>query len=117
MQDDIRIELIKQFPAEVIRIEDRLGSDFFVCPTCKHPVTSDMKKCAGCGQVLSWANVSSNDLLPRTKKALVHFDVPADFIKGDCRNCPIAKVKKNTIENRYECPIGTSNDCKLEFEK
>lgn len=115
MDNNIRLELIKQFPAEAIKIEDRIGSNFYACPTCKRPVTPDMLKCTSCGQLLKWSDKEMADV-KKTIKASVSFDVPIDFVKGNCRKCPIAKVRRNSFENNYECPLGVSSNCPVEFK-
>ena len=57
MQDDLRAELIKQFPSEVIETKDMTGKDYYACPTCKRAVATGTEKCQGCGQKLSWDNI------------------------------------------------------------
>ena len=52
MQDDIREQLIKQFPSDVVEILDQSGKPYYGCPTCKRAVTVGTDKCPGCGQVL-----------------------------------------------------------------
>ena len=54
MQDDIREQLIKQFPSDVVEILDQSGKPYYGCPTCKRAVTVGTDKCPGCGQVLAW---------------------------------------------------------------
>ena len=39
MQDNLREELIKQFPAEVVELVEPSGKKFYACPTCKRVVT------------------------------------------------------------------------------
>ena len=50
MQDDIREQLIKQFPSDVVEILDQSGKPYYGCPTCKRAVTVGTDKCPGCGQ-------------------------------------------------------------------
>jgi len=50
MQDNLREELIKQFPAEVVELVEPSGKKFYACPTCKRVVTLNESKCAGCSQ-------------------------------------------------------------------
>lgn len=57
MQDNLREELIKQFPAEVVELVEPSGKKFYACPTCKRVVTLNESKCAGCSQVLSWDHI------------------------------------------------------------
>ena len=49
MQDDLRAELIKQFPSEVIETKDMTGKEYYACPTCKRAVSIGTEKCQGCG--------------------------------------------------------------------
>ena len=39
MQDNLREELIKQFPAEVVELVEPSGKMFYACPTCKRVVS------------------------------------------------------------------------------
>ena len=48
MQDDLRAELIKQFPSEVIETKDMTGKEYYACPTCKRAVATGTEKCQGC---------------------------------------------------------------------
>ena len=48
MQDDIREQLIKQFPSDVVEILDQSGKPYYGCPTCKRAVTVGTDKCPGC---------------------------------------------------------------------
>ena len=43
MQDDLRAELIKQFPSEVIETKDMTGKEYYACPTCKRAVATVLK--------------------------------------------------------------------------
>ena len=52
MQDDIREQLIKQFPSDVVEILDQSGKPYYGCPTCKRAVTVGTDKCPGCGACL-----------------------------------------------------------------
>ena len=52
MQDNLREELIKQFPAEVVELVEPSGKKFYACPTCKpgielgsHPAGRDGEGC------------------------------------------------------------------------
>ena len=45
MQDDLRAELIKQFPSEVIETKDMTGKEYYACPTCKRAVATGTEKC------------------------------------------------------------------------
>ena len=85
MQDDLRAELIKQFPSEVIETKDMTGKEYYACPTCKRAVSIGTEKCQGCGQKLSWDNIRHENEAKGSKKAKIEFDVPADFALEDCR--------------------------------
>ena len=84
MQDDLRAELIKQFPSEVIETKDMTGKEYYACPTCKRAVATGTEKCQGCGQKLSWDNIRHENEAKGSKKAKIEFDVPADFALEDC---------------------------------
>ena len=62
MQDDLRAELIKQFPSEVIETKDMTGKEYYACPTCKRAVATGTEKCQGCGQKLSWDNIRHENI-------------------------------------------------------
>ena len=47
MQDNLREELIKQFPAEVVELVEPSGKKFYACPTCKRVVTLNESKQSG----------------------------------------------------------------------
>ena len=47
MQDDLRAELIKQFPSEVIETKDMTGKEYYACPTCKRAVATGTEKMSG----------------------------------------------------------------------
>ena len=49
MQDDIRAQLIRQFPSEVVETADAEGTLYYACPTCRRPVAMRQEKCIGCG--------------------------------------------------------------------
>ena len=105
MQDDLRAELIKQFPSEVIETKDMTGKEYYACPTCKRAVATGTEKCQGCGQKLSWDNIRHE----------IEFDVPADFALEDCRKCPLSYIGRNGDENVYECPLQMRGSCRLEL--
>lgn len=115
MQDDLRAELIKQFPSEVIETKDMTGKEYYACPTCKRAVATGTEKCQGCGQKLSWDNIRHENESKGIKKAKIEFDVPADFALGDCRKCPLSYIGRNGDENVYECPLQMRGSCKLEL--
>ena len=35
LQDNLRAQLIKQFPADVITLVSNMGEEYYACPTCK----------------------------------------------------------------------------------
>ena len=51
--DDVRLQLIRQFPAEVVEASSMREGTYYACPTCGRPVALGMDKCIGCNQVLS----------------------------------------------------------------
>lgn len=115
LQEDLRAELIKQFPAEAIEVADRNGKIYFACPTCKRAVVLNQDKCTGCNQVLGWNNVQKKVQAAGTKKAKIVFEVPDDFTNGDCRKCPLSYITKSGDSNAYECPLKMRTNCRLEF--
>ena len=106
MQDNLREELIKQFPAEVVELVE---------PSCKRVVTLNESKCAGCSQVLSWDHIRQEEMVKGVKTATLKFEVGGDFNKGDCRKCPLSYIAKENNENVYECPLKMRANCKLDI--
>ncbi len=115
MQNDLRAELIKQFPSEVFELVDRNGAPYYACPTCKRAVSVGTDKCQGCNQVLSWENIRKENVKKGIIKARLEFEVPIDFAKGDCRKCPLSYIGKSGDDNVYECPLQQRGACKLEL--
>lgn len=115
MQDDLRAELIKQFPAEAIEMTERSGKKYYACPTCKRAIALGEAKCSGCSQVISWEHIRHEEAANGTKKATLSFEVGGDFVKGDCRKCPLSYIAKENSENVYECPLKMRANCKLEI--
>lgn len=115
MENDLRAELIKQFPSEVIEMLDRNQEPFYACPTCKRAVATGMEKCQGCNQVLSWNNIRKENVKKGIIKARLEFEVPVDFSKGDCRKCPLSYIAKSGDDSVYECPLQQRGACKLEL--
>ena len=113
IQDDLRAELIKQFPSEVLELTEESGKAYYVCPTCKRVTSLGTDKCSGCGQVLAWDNIRKATMANGVKTARMEFEVPADFAKGDCRRCPLSYIGKENNENVYECPLKMRTHCKL----
>lgn len=118
MQDNLRAELIKQFPAEVVEVTETNGKKYYACPTCKRAVTRGETKCAGCSQVLSWDNIRQEEQKTvGIKTATLSFEIPGDFVKGDCRKCPLSYIAKVNMENVYECPLKMRSNCKLNISE
>lgn len=115
LQDDLREQLIRQFPAEVVEVAEPTGVIIYACPTCKRPVALNTDKCGGCGQVLSWDSIRKENTDKGVKRAKLEFEVPVDFTKGDCRKCPLSYIAKSAGENVYECPLKMRTLCKLEI--
>ena len=118
MQIDLRAELIKQFPAEVIETVDNEGKNYYACPTCRRAVTSKQESCVVCKQVLSWNNIRKEMLeTVGIKKGYVEFELPADFALGNCRKCPLSYIGRKGDENVYECPMNWRTSCKLQIKE
>lgn len=115
MQNDLRAELIKQFPAEVIEIMEQTGKKYYACPTCKRVTTLNEERCAGCNQALSWEHIRQENAAKGVQTARLSFEVAGDFAKGDCRKCPLSYIAKENNENVYECPLKMRANCKLEL--
>lgn len=115
MQDSLRSELIKQFPAEVIEVTEKGGNKYYACPTCKRAITKGEDKCAGCGQSLGWDNIRKEEMANGSKTASLRFEVGSDFAPGDCRRCPLSYIAKVNSENVYECPLKMRGHCKLKL--
>lgn len=116
MQDDLRAELIKQFPAEAVEITEADGKKYYVCPSCKRMIALADEKCGGCNQVLSWDHIHKQEMSKGGMlKATLSFEVPGDFVKGDCRKCPLSYIAKEHSENVYECPLKMRTHCSLEI--
>lgn len=116
MQEDLRASLIKQFPSEVIELTQQNGKKYYACPTCKRAISRGETKCNGCTQVLSWDNIRQvEEEKVGTKTATLSFEIPGDFVKGNCRKCPLSYITKVGTENIYECPLKMRNACRLEI--
>lgn len=115
MKDDLRAELIKQFAADVVEITDEEGNVYYGCPTCKRPISRNSEKCTSCGQKLKWDNISKEEYKKvGVKKAVLTLEVPGDFVKSDCRKCPLSYISRKDGENIYDCPLNMRNKCPLE---
>ena len=115
MQEDLRAQLIKQFPSEVVETADPTGAMYYSCPSCHRPVALNQDKCGACSQALSWDNVRRDATRSGIKVGKVEFELPLDFTKGNCRKCPLSYISKSGGENVYECPLGMRSACKIEI--
>lgn len=115
MQDDLRAQLIKQFPSDAVETTDMEGRVIYACPTCKRPITVNSEKCGGCGQTIAWEHIRKEEAAKGVKTAIMKFEVPGDFTKGDCRKCPLSYITKENSDNVYECPLKMRAHCKLEL--
>ena len=75
MQDDLRAELIKQFPAEAVEMTESTGKKYYACPTCKRAITLGETRCSGCSQALSWDHIRHEEAAKGTKTATLSFGV------------------------------------------
>lgn len=117
LQEDLRAQIIKQFAADVVLITERDGNEYFACPTCKHQIMNNAQKCTSCEQNLKWDNIRHEEYKKAgMKTAVLKFDVPGDFVKSDCRRCPLSFIAKREGSNIYDCPLGMRNNCPLEVE-
>ena len=118
VNDSLREHLIKQYAADVVIMTEKDGKEYYACPTCKHYVSKSNEKCMLCDQVLKWDNIRKIEIEDGAgaKKAVLKFEVPADFAKSDCRKCPISYIARSQKENIYECPLGKRLECPLDFE-
>lgn len=113
--DDLKAELLKQFPAEVVEVQNEAGEINCVCPTCKRAVTSGLTQCTMCNQKLVWNNIMKKKMSNGGSRARIEFNIPADFTRGDCRKCPMSYIVKREGETSYDCPLNMRNECKLEI--
>ncbi len=116
LQDDLRAQLIKQFAADVVEITEESGNVYYGCPTCKRPVSRNNATCVSCGQTLNWEHISKEEYKKvGSKMATLSFEVPGDFVRSDCRKCPLSYITKKDGENQYDCPLNMRNKCPLKF--
>ena len=117
LHDDLRAQLIRQFPAEVIELAEQNGTRYYACPTCKRPVAKSDTTCHGCQQVLDWKHIRDIEVGPMGPRyATLRFEVPGDFSKGDCRKCPLSYITKSATDNVYECPLNLRSRCPIEIK-
>ncbi len=113
--NDLRAELIRQFPAEVVEMRDRQNEAYYACPTCARAVSLGMDKCV-CSQVLSWKNIQQMEASEGgRRKAKLEFEVASDFTSGNCRKCPISYIGKSGTDNVYECPLKLRASCPIKL--
>ena len=115
MQEDLREQLIKQLPSEVVENVDATGVLYYACPTCRRPVAMRNSKCDICGQNLSWENVLKEAELRGLKRGCIEFDLPVDFTLGNCRKCPLSYIGRSGEDSVYECPLGSRSSCKIRY--
>jgi len=116
MKEDLRNELIKQFPSAVVQTNDEMGNSYYACPTCNRAISARATKCSNCNQVLSWDSIRQIEKeTVGSKTATLTFEVPGDFVKGNCRKCPLSFITNLKDENIYECPLKMRNSCELEI--
>ncbi len=113
--DDIKAQLIRQFPAEVLEQKGSMNQMYYSCPTCGRMVSLGMDKCAGCSQILSWKNINQKSSPNGKRKAVLEFDVMEEFNVGDCRRCPISYINPHGSESTYECPLKMRGSCKIQI--
>ncbi|GFI31117.1 hypothetical protein IMSAGC013_02511 [Lachnospiraceae bacterium] len=113
--DDIKAQLIRQFPAEVVEQKGSMNQMYYSCPTSGRTVSMGMDKCAGCSQILSWKNINQKYSPEGKKKAVLEFEVLGEFTVGDCRKCPISYIANNGAESSYECPLKMRGSCKIQL--
>ena len=113
--DDVRLQLIRQFPAEVVEASSMREGTYYACPTCGRPVALGMDKCIGCNQVLSWKNINQSMSENGMRKAILEFEVSSDFTNGNCRKCPISYIGKSESGRVYECPLDMRGACKIKL--
>ena len=113
--DDIKAQLIRQFPAEVLEQKGSMNQMYYSCPTCGRMVSLGMDKCAGCSQILSWKNINQKSSPNGKRKAVLEFEVTEEFNVGDCRRCPISYINPHGYESTYECPLKMRGSCKIQI--
>lgn len=115
MNEDIRSQLIRQFPVDVIETKGEMGSTYYTCPCCGRSLARGMDKCNSCDQILNWEHVDQHEEERGLKKAIIEFEVPFDFKPGDCRKCPVSYIGKSGDDRVYECPINMRGVCRLKI--
>lgn len=117
LEDDLRTQIIKQFAADVILLQDKSGKQYYACPTCKRQALMNSGKWLSCDQVLKWDHIRAEEQEQvEIKKATLTFEVPGTFSKSDCRRCPLSYIARIDGTSSYECPLNMRNNCPLEIE-
>ena len=116
MKEEVRAELIKQFPAEVVEVVQESGRTHYACPTCNRAITVGDTQCPSCNQMFSWESIRRVEAEKGVKTATLTFEVPGDFQQGDCHRCPLSFIaKQNNNDIAYECSLRMRGGCKLSF--
>jgi len=115
MDDNLKAELLKQFPVEAIEIQDQNGNIIYACPKCRRAVAISADKCNICSQKLSWNNVIMKSNATDGSIARIEFEIPKDFTRGDCRKCPLSYITKKDGTVIYDCPLNMKTNCKLKI--
>lgn len=76
MNEDVRSQLIRQFPVDVVETKGEMGSTYYTCPCCGRSLARGMDKCNSCEQILNWEHVNQHEVERGTKKAVIEFEVP-----------------------------------------
>lgn len=113
LNEDIRAQLIRQFPADVVVTRGDLSEVYYTCPLCGRSVAQGMEKCTACDQILNWSRVKEEEAEKGMKIARLEFEVPSDFTPGDCRRCPVSFIGKSGDSRVYECPLNARGTCRL----
>ena len=103
MQDDLRAELIKQFPSEVIETKDMTGKEYYACPTCKRAVATGTEKCQGCGQKLSWDNIRHENEEVKKQKSSLMFRQILHWRTVENAHCPTSEEMGTKMFTSVHC--------------
>lgn len=115
MENDLKAELLKQFPVEAIEVQEHSGNIIYACPKCRRAVAMSADSCGICNQKLSWNNILMKSSAKNGTVARVEFEIPKDFTRGDCRKCPLSYIAKKDGTAYYDCPLNMKANCKLEI--
>ena len=109
-REEVKVKLIRQFPVEVVETEGSMSRIYYSCPTCGRSVSKGMDKCTGCEQVLSWKNIGRKEKQDGSRKAVLEFDVPEEFVAGDARS-PICTKRGWTTYTNARCGCAGRAGC------